>query len=285
MESLDQDSQLSTLETRVEPHEVRELLSRLTETSIEQTGVREARTLEGLSLNTGVPLGYLRRELDRLRGRRRDFRPAVAAILAIGIAVTGWVATRPAPVSQTTPLSPTVPVAVSSAEAEKRGLVDLKSVTYGPDSGNVLVDPNFEPSQPVQPGLGISGQVADVLWGSGDPRADVLRTPLNDAEQARLESSLTELVEYIRRDATRRRLPSIPIVESPGLVFRGEGHVIHLSIRTYYGSSGGSLKVPPAGTEDAEAEKITRKVVNQIVDSLQAQLRFSEENRLRGGPR
>lgn len=248
-------------EALVAPGEIRELVARLTEQSVDAIPAGEARTLEGVSLETGIPVARLRETLGQMRREGRFAIPPAAWAAFVALAAFGVWAVRHTPGLEPAPVSPPVvaPAPAPAVEPDYSGTVALTNVTYGPDGGNLKVDPDFEPSHPLPPGVSISATVGDVLWGSGDHRADALTKPLSDGDADVVRKDIEELLEYARQAAARRRLAAGPV---------------NLSVNTYGGVGGSGAKMPPPGKEnDARAAAEARKTARAAVEALQEQLR------------
>jgi len=262
----------------VAPQEIRELLTRLTEASVESIPATEARTLGGLALETGIPIDRLRSALGEIRGERSPLKwPIPVALIAAVLAIGGWLL-RPTPPVQAPPQIG--PFATPAGTGNLSGLVPLDQVTFGPDSGSFQVDTSFSPTAPLQPGVSISATVGNVMWGSGDHRAAALQGPLTAEEEERLRKSLTELLGHVRERATRRELPTTPL---PGQVL-GKGYVVQFTIQTYFGTTGGSVTLPASGTDDEIANNSIRDAVDKAAKTLQEQLRWTASNRRERGP-
>lgn len=269
-------------ETPVAPHEVRELLTRLNEGSVEATAPSDTRTLSGLAVETGIPIDRLQRELDSVRGRRAPKpKPWLApmALLAVTLGIGGWLwtATLPKPVVEAPPQTPPLMVPASD-----RGLVPLTTVTYGPDSGQHRVEPTFQPTASMKPGLSVSAQVGGVLWGAGDHRAEVLREPLNAKEEAELTQTVEELLRHVRNRATKRGIPTEPsgVHGDPETLFEGPAYMVNLYMLSYSGSAMSSIPLPPAGADDEDFKRLSKVAAKRAVAQLQQQLGFRA--RMRG---
>jgi hypothetical protein len=207
---------------------------------------------------------------------------------AIALVVIGFSVYRfwPKPAPTAAPaLVPPSAAPLLSAEADTRGLVPLTSVTYGPDIGSVLVDPTFEPSQPLTPGLSITGQVGAVLWGAGDQRAAVVRSRLSSEQVANLKQAYIELLQHVRERAGRRKMPLSKPFGSAKVSYDGLGYSIHTSIHFFYGTAGGGAHVPPPGVDDKEAERIIKNAADQAVETFQGLITNFDSHRLERGPR
>lgn len=266
----------SEAETPVAPHEVRELLTRLNEGLVEAVAPREARTLSGLAVETGVPIDRLKRELDSVRGRR-TFQPrpwlAPAALLAVTLGIGGWLWTATLPKSEAV-VRPEVSQPV--APVSDRGLVPLNTVTYGPDSGHYRVEPTFQPTTSIKSGLSVSAEVSGVLWGAGDHRAEVLRDPLTAKEEDDLTQSIEELLSHVRNRATKRGIPTGPAATmgDPETLFEGPAYLVNLYLYSYNGSMMSSVPVPPAGVDEEDFKRLSKAAAKRAVAQLRQQLGY-----------
>ena len=279
MDGLETTSQSETL---IAPHEVRELVARLSQATVESRTVDDSGTLEGLAVSTGIPVARLREELDAMRGRRKSVLPAlgsVAACMAIlGATYFAW--PRPKP-----QVAPTQPPVLAPVDIKKAGLVQLTDVTYGPDRGSVLVDPSFEPTKPLPEGVSVSAQTGEVLWGAGDHRARAIQQSLSDADTVALKAGLAELLEYARERASKRGLPTSKGLMGVGTPYSGEGYSFMVSILTYYGACGSQVQLPVPGVDEADAKRAIRQGVDKAVEQLQHQLKTFERMHEDQGPR
>lgn len=252
----------------IAPTEIDELLTRLAEQSFEGTPHHQARTLEGLAAETGIPVIRLQAELARMRGRPRVSVPpfAIACVALIG-GYGYWVLNQrqpePAPsVQQTEP--------ARVEEPDREGLVSLESVTYGPDFGVEKVDPGFQPLHPLPKGLSFAASTGGVLWGTGDHRATVIQKSFSDEEKADLQKTAMELLRHVRAEAARRHLPMTKEFDRSHLM----GFPVILSSQSYYGQSQASVSLPPPGSKDDDAsENRIRQAAKQLVDQLIANIR------------
>lgn len=264
-------------ETPVAPHEVRELLTRLNEGSVEALPPSETRTLGGLAVETGIPIDRLQEELDSVRGRR-PAKPkpwlAPVALLAISLGIGGWLwtATLPKPA----PPLPMETLPAKTPELSNRGLVGLDQVTYGPDSGSYRVEPNFAPSQELPPGLSIAADVKGVVWGAGDHRAAVLTDPLSDAQAAQLTRSLEELLGHVRKRADKRGIPldKSTMSASPDAFYDDAAFWANVRIESYGGNAYVQVPIPPPGVDDADFARLSKAGAKRAVAELQQSLRW-----------
>jgi len=273
-------------EALVAPQEIRDLLARLTEYRVESIPIDEPRTLAGLSAHTGIPVSRLEAALLQVRGERTrpDRRPLIGLALAGALVfAVGVTQSR----SQPTPQVASGPALVTAPEptaSDLSNLVPLTSVTYGPDSGTYQVDPTFEPSSPPPPGIGFYASIDNILWGAGDRLKVARREPLTDSEAATLRSNLSELLVKVREDATRRKLTLSVSGADPALSFDGKGFVTQLRIDSYNGSEGVSLRLPPVGVQEKDADRVIKRAVDKAVRNLQASLTWQNKVSGHSGP-
>jgi hypothetical protein len=264
-------------ETRVAPHEIRELLTRLNEGSVEALPPSETRTLGGLAVETGISIDRLQNELDTMRGRRVK-RPlpwlAPAALLAVTLGIGGWLWTATVP--KTVPYEPAVPISVTTTPISDRGLVDLASVTYGPDGGRFKVEPTFMPSESMMPGISISAEVKGVLWGAGDHQAKALREPLTKAQEAKLGASVEELLRHVRKRAGKRGIPigDPSVYGDAEMLYEGKAHLINLYVLMYNGTAMVQVPVPPLGTDDEDFTRLSKMAAKRVIAQTQYYLRI-----------
>ncbi len=262
-------------EAMVAPGEIRELVARLTEQSVDAVPVGVARTLEGVSLETGIPVARLRETLVQMRREGRFTIPPAAWAGFVALAAFGVWAVRHTPGLETvTPAAPvSVPVVKPPVvEPDLSGTVSLTQVTYGPDGGDLQVDPAFEPTKPLPEGVSISATVGKLLWGSGDHRAKALDHPLSPEDADAVRAAVEELLRYVRRDAARRHLPVDP-------------YGVDLGGNSYGGSANARAALPPPGaSNDAAAEAAGRHAARDLVERLQSNLRWRETIRRQEGP-
>ena len=250
-----------TLETDapIAPAEIRELIARLTEQSVESVPAYESRTLEGLALEMGLPLARLRMVYEELHGRRAFSIPPAAWVgFALLAFYAGWLVSHPIPGQAVLVEPPAATVPMPTVDL--RDTVPLSSVTYGPDGGNLSVDPNFEPSTPLPEGLSLSVTAGEILWGAGDHHARALVEPLTPEDERSVEADVVELLKYVRREAARRK------VAFPG----GRATV---QAFTYFGSASVDLPLPPPGKGDAAAANAIRRAAKGLVERIQTQIR------------
>lgn len=261
----------------VAPGEIRELVARLTQQSVEAVPAHEARTLEALALETGIPLANLRVTLAEMR-RKGHFTVPLGGWL--GFAFLGlfayWVINHPPPGA-----APAMPTVVAPAPVPKAPEVDysdttaLTNVTYGPDGGAYKVDTGFVPITALPDGISVTAVVGQMLWGSGDHRAKAVDGALKPDEETAVRKNAAELLRYVRSDAARRHLATDGTSGSPAM----------LEAYTYSGTSGASVRLPlPGATRDAEAEAAIRRAVDQFVGAIQQSLRQQAKWRREQGP-
>lgn len=256
----------------IAPAEMRELLTRLTEHSIEGIRPSEARTVAGLALETGIPAERIREALGQMRTKPATRWPVFAAGAFAVLALATWLI-----VHRTSP-EPNPPAVVPSVVAKPQivtaGLVDLKDVSYGPDQGPFRVDPSFEPPVELPSGISISASVDKVLWGAGDRRGEALSGALTKVSEDHLRRDLVELLKFVRMRAAKRNLP---LKTTPGdYRYHGDspGYVVDLSIETFSGNASSNITLPPPGAEnDAEALRIIKNGVDQAMSSLESGLK------------
>jgi hypothetical protein len=273
----------------IAPQEIRELIARLTEQSVEAVPAHEARTLEGLALETGISVNQLRDGLADLRKPKRFIVPpaAIAAFVAL-VGVGYWAIVHTPPVDARAPAAESVtapPVQVPvPVTPDTSGTVPLTNVTFGPDSGNYSVDTGFEPSTPLPEGVSINAQASTIMWGSGDHRAAAFDKPLSPDQEAAVRKAMEELLQYVRADAPRRHVgtpkPGTVTPGAPGGTF-----AVQIGGMTYHGAYGGSVDLPPPGKEyDAAAARAISKAAKLFVEAMQEQLRQSGRWRRENGP-
>ena len=258
----------------VAPGEIREIIARLTQQSVEAVPVHEARTLEALALETGIPLSNLRETLAEMR-RRGQFRVPLGAWL--GFAFLGlfayWVTRHPLPGAP-----PATSVAAPPPKPPKvdlSGTTTLANVTYGPDAGMYHVDTGFVPATALPDGISVAATSGDLLWGSGDHRAKALDGALKPDEVEIVRQNATELLRYVREDASRRGLSTAGT----------NGCSVMLTSYAYNGGGSANVRLPlPGASKDAEAEGAIRVAVNRFVESIQQSLRLQEKWRREQGP-
>ena len=261
-----------TLETDapIAPAEIRELIARLTEQSVDSVPAYESRTLEGLALEMGLPLARLRTAYEELHGRKAFSIPPAAWVgFAFLAFYAGWLVSHPIPGQAVVvePLAANVPLpTVDTADT-----VPLTSVTYGPDGGNFAVDPGFEPSTPLPEGLSVSVSAGNLLWGAGDHHARAIVEPLTPYVEASVEADVVEMLQYVRREALRRKV-----------VFPGGRATVQAL--TYSGSASVELPLPPPGEKDAAAANAIRRAAKTLVERIQAQIRSRAEMYRDQGP-
>lgn len=273
----------------VAPHEVRELIVRLTEQSVEGIRFDEPRTLAGLSIQTGVSVDQLRKTLRKIqsRDRRRPIWLAISAVLVVIAVRVLWArsptthvsvrATKQEPIQSDQPLlQPT----------RREGLAPVAQVTYGPEAGDFLVDPTFSPLHMLPEGLGISLEIHEILWGAGNPRSGTLHGPLSASVEKGLREDLLSLLQYARRRAgSFGENPGATSVFNPALHAEGPAFPASLEEQDYGGQAVTALSIPPPGKEsDAEAARIFSKAVDDLVDQLQNRLRMIERTGSQSGP-
>ncbi len=210
-------NRLDSEDSLIAPHEVRELLARLTDQTIESIGPQETRTVAGLALQTGVPVDTLRRALADLRGRNTPSVIGVRVVVALAcVALTVLLARRmrepvPQPQAQLPPVQVPRPAPAVRPQINLSGLVPLNEVPYGPVAGNAEAEPTFHPSKVLPDGLSISATVEPVFWGAGDASTSAIQSPLSNRQLAELRVDLKELLHHVRQRAARRGFPSGPV--------------------------------------------------------------------------
>lgn len=258
-------------ETPVAPHEVRELLTRLNEESVEAPSPSEARTLGRLAVETGIPLDRLRQELDSVRGRRAPKSRswlAPAALLAVTLGVGGWLWMAKSP--------KTIPVTLPASVVSEQGLVALDSVTYGLDVGQYKVEPTFRPTKAIKPGISISAEVGGVLWGVGDHRAQITRKPLTTKEEADLVRTVEELLQHVRNRAPKRGFrPAKPILGgNPEMVYEGVAYTATVTVQSYRVSGMAQVPIPPNGIDEEEFKRLSKAAAKRAVSMMQRDSEF-----------
>ncbi|RYG25797.1 hypothetical protein EON82_05730 [bacterium] len=267
------------IDVLIAPGEIDELMTRLAEQTFQGVPHYQARTLEGLAAETGIPVLRLQAELARMRGRPRVSVPplAIAGVALVG-AYGYWVLNRRQPepqptVQQTQPAPP-------SDEPDQEGLTSLDSVTYGPDYGTDKVDPNFQPVHALPEGLSFTASTGGVLWGTGDHRAAVIQQTFSNKEKAALEETVVELMKHVRTEAARRRLPTTKEFDRNHLL----GFPVILSSESYYGRAQTSVSIPPPSEKDNDAfDNRARAAAKQLVEQLIQNIRQRREfDRMQG---
>jgi hypothetical protein len=251
----------------------------LTEQTVEAVPHNQSRTLEGLAAETGIPVLRLQAELAQMRGRPRlSIPPAamVAGVLMAGYAF--WLVNHKPPEPVPAPVVAPAPVAPSP---DLSGLSPLTAVTYGPDAGPEMVDTGYEPVHAVPEGLSFYASTGGVLWGAGDHRSAVIDKPLSAAEEGALRENVTELLKYVRSEASRRHLPLSPASVGGGT----PAYLVSLLSNSYYGSSGSSVQLPPPSkANDEAAERAIKRAAKQLVTQLQENLRQRRQLARMEGP-
>ena len=267
----------------IAPGEVRELIARLTEQSVEAVPSYKARTLEGLALETGLPVARLRSILAEMRGRKAFTIPPAAWVGFVLLALlTDWIVLHPAPGQVPAPVA-AAPEIVPAPDLS--GTLSLEDVTYGPDAGLYSVVPGFEPTNPLPEGLSIAATAGNVLWGSGDHRAATIEKPFTPAMAEAIRADVVELLKYVRDDADRRRVPKSPPPFGTGIAKPTKDRTVTLKGYTYYGTSSEQVQLPPPGPDgDKAVERAIDRAADRFVESLQEQLRRWMDMRRGNGP-
>ena len=264
------EGQASEPEALIAPGEIRELVARLTAQSVESIPAGEARSLEGVAFETGIPVARLRETLEAIRREERLKVPPAAWVAFALLGGLGIWAVRHTPVDPF--LAPAAPPVVKPVpvEPDLSGTVPLTQVTYGPDGGDLRVDPGFEPTKPLPEGISVYASIGKLLWGSGDFHVRAIDGPLSPKDATRVREVVEELLRYVRRDAPRRRLP---------LDERG----IEVQANSYggFGTARSSWSPSEAGGGFAASD---RRAALTLVDSLQARLRWQSGARRQDGP-
>ena len=236
----------------IAPNEVRELLARLTEQSIDAIPANESRTLEGLAVETGIPLVRLKQTLAEMREKKAFSVPPIAWVFIAFLAGLSVWMLRP---SSQHALNDAPQVATTTPSTRDiSGLESATGVTFGPDFGISFADTGFVPSQPLAEGLSIAVLLQDVVWGSGDHRAKAIEKPLNDRESNAMQRDIEELLAYARNSADRRHLwPP------------GAAHTLRVQIRTYYGSASA---IADFSSSDPNPEKKAAKYATEQLAAL-----------------
>lgn len=266
--------------TVIAPHEVRELLERLTQADTEGVDPNESRTLAGLSADTGIPIAQLRNALEDLRrGARRRLAgagTAVAAIAVAGVAYYGLVfRTPPTPAH----LIPSVPAAApATTDVDESGLIDIGGVTWNSNlSGSAQADPSFVPTTDLPNGLSMTANIGQIYWGTGDLHAEVFSRVPTPQEQEQFRRTVEDLLRHVRERAQARRLP---LSKQPSLgPYRTS--LPHYTVSPMMQSYGGAATFPidlPANSDsraDAEADRIIKAAARDLVKRFTAQLKQS----------
>lgn len=264
-------------DTPVAPQEVRELLARLNEASLDVSSHGEkTRTLGSLAVETGIPVSRLRQELQSVRGDRhanpiRRWGRAVLITLVLGAG--GWLWTTLESKEGLGGLSIANPF---GALASGQGLVAMDTVRFGPDQGQYQVEPSFQAPKTIKPGLSIAAEVQGVMWGMGDHRAQNLREPLTEAEEADLIRSLESLLRHVRNRAEKRGMaPAVWVYGgNPELAYEGKAYTVTLFLQAYQSSNAIQVPVPPLGADEEDFERLSRAAVKTLVSKLQGNLKF-----------
>jgi hypothetical protein len=270
----------------IAPHEVRELVMRLNERSVEGMRFDEPRTLAGLALETGIPTERLRETLRKIQGKGRVrglWFAAVGGVTLVGGAIGFLYFRRTEPMVATTPIvvrpAPSDPAIV----AMQPGLVPATQVPYGPISGNVYVDPSFVPPHPIPPGLGITVTIGNVMWGAGNPHADSITKPFDSAQLKRLREDIVAMLEYARSHAG-----PLGLKPNPGTVGPPPFPPMFPAILTdeaYSGVGSAGANLPPSGKEfDDQAARVIGTAADSLVDSITNMFEQGQSNRLLQGP-
>ncbi|HTQ09897.1 MAG TPA: hypothetical protein VMI31_07490 [Fimbriimonadaceae bacterium] len=258
----------------IAPHEMRELLSRLTESSVESIRPSEPRTLAGIALDTGIPIEKLQELLLEIRGRKHSHWPLIA-MAAVLILAALWIATRR---SATVPAA-SAPVA-RTATIDEEGLVALSAVRYGPSEGPLRVDPGFSPPKPLPAGIAIAAQIGPVVWGAGDRYGQALHTSPSATQTRSIQSDIEALIAHARLHASRRRLPFSEVGGDSGLIVEGPGDLIQVSIEASNVESTASLRIPPSGQgSDAEIRALVHRASNLLIERLRFEIEQNEKLR------
>lgn len=272
-------------DTPVAPHEVRELLTRLTESSVESVRVDEARTLGGLALETGLPIETLTAALGELRGRTRtrSLPPLVAGIILAATVGASWWALQTTAPKPAPPLVQQLP-ATPEVVADYAGLVPASAATFATNRPiSDMADTTFEPSVALPKGLSIAASTANVVWGFGDAHNWVYRNQLDAKDEQSLRKALDELIDFAIKDAERRSLPGSPLPFNHGPNAR-QMRSIQVVINSYYGVTNGMLEVPVSGADPKATATAKRKAVDESVKTLRWQLDATTGNRRDWGP-
>lgn len=270
----------------IAPREIRELIARLTEQSVEAVPAHEARTLEGLAIETGISVTRLRDGLAEMRKPKRVVVPpaAIAAFIAL-IGVGYWAIKHTPPMNgaaQAQPpsvIAPVTPV-VETPVADLTNTVPLSMVTFGPDAGDIMVDRGFEPTHLPPDGLSVNVQSGKMMWGSGDHRATAIDRPLTPDQEKAAREAIEELLRYVREDAPRRHLGTpVTTPGAPG------SFMVQLGGQSYHGSYGQSVTLPPPGKEnDPAAEKAIHSAAKHLIQNIQNQLQQTMRWERESGP-
>jgi len=270
----------------IAPQEVRELIARLTEHSVEGIPFDEPRTLTGLSLETGIPVEKLRSTLQKMQGkdRRRMIVTGVAGGAICLIAMTIALRSRPKESVVVLPQPEVQQVSPIVLPPYRPGLVSIKTVTYGPDNTDSMVDPTFAPPHTMPPGLSLSLTVDGVLWGAGDPRSGTLLHTLSADQVQELRENIIAVLQYSRSKAKDLQLAT-GVRGSPQSGSNAKSYSGILELTNYNGTPQDRVTIPPEGKDhDVEAAGLFAAAADKAIDSLQRQVRLQSSWRTQSGP-
>lgn len=228
-------------DTLIAPHELRELISRLTEAQVEAIDVDHPRTLAAIAADTGIPIERLEAMLKESRGHQKPRWLFVAA----GVCLLFGGALAWAIISRQTP--PEAPVR-ELGKWDHEGLIPISQVRYGPDTG--FADPVFHPSKPLPAGMSISLVMQPVAWGAGDHYGSRITPEVLERSSEDIKSDLTELMECARVRATERGMTPAVSHADPGLGVLGASFGMQLRIESSNGGAYAAVALPPAGEGD-----------------------------------
>lgn len=225
----------------IAPHELRELISRLTEAKVEAIDVDHPRTLAAIAADTGIPIERLEALLKESRGHKKSRLPFVAAgvcLLFGGIVAWAMLSRHPQP-------EPTVR---ELGKWDHEGLVPINQVRYGPDTG--FADPVYHPSKPLPAGMSISLVVIPIAWGAGDHFGRRITPEVLAQSSDDIKTDLVELMECVRTRAKERRMLPAGNHADPGLGVLDASYPMQLRIESSNGGAYVAVALPPAGEGD-----------------------------------
>ncbi len=270
-----------TEEIPVAPHEVRELLLRLTEQNTEGIRADEPRTLSGLALETGISIERLRFTLDAIQNKRKKIPIAVRyAAVALLLTYVSWVTFRPARPESSSAIT------IPSPAFDDRGLVAASSVTWAATDMTALAEETYDPPHPMLTGISVSLGVGKVLWGAGDYQAAVVTKPLTSQEIKDLREDIVALIEHARIRAEKRSLAASSSPSGFGdMYYDGVAYTGNLYYRSYHGGGGTTVPIPTAGkARDYDSKRLAGKAADKIIEALQQNMKFEASSARSNGP-
>ena len=282
MESVDTTIQTDQL---IAPEEVRELLKRLTESSVEAIPTNEPRSVAGLALETGLPVSRISYELKQLRrsGVSRWFIGGGVVSVFLALSYGAKLLSQPAPIMRPPPPQAVTPPPADLTSKQFAGLSPLSAVTFGPDSGPVGADTSFVPTHALPPGISIAAISDGVMWGSGDHHSTTFQGPIDDKLRDWLEQSIAELMEAAREGAASRELPVTD--GTPGSIGGDKGYPTNVEILSYNGVAEAAVQIPPPGAQyDVQAKNADRRIADQLLAQLKQQLDMQRSMEESQGP-